>query len=388
MLPAFSSRAEASFTLHRSLRRRAISFLCNPSPKESSNEHPAQPPSFAGHRRNVRRRRAHSRILARILARAGQDACRRNLSRHLERSTSRIPRARLQQAHRGLRHAIDPPWERPAFAADGGKRRQTAVRCGPVRLPASSRCCEAGPDRGISGRQAPNYKDLLPEFQGKWGPRITMQIVGIGYNPQKIKTPPKSWDVLWDPQYKGRVGLTALNSQLGIAFLAEINRLRGGNEENFEPAFKALREMLPNVGAIGANLGAYATLWQQEQIDIAPYNFNFVQTLKGKDVPVELSIPGTGAVGWFTSMHVVANAAEPDLAVEYIDTHLDPAVQRAMARPPYDVIPTNSNVALEGAITSIARTHAELAKIRSFDWEKLNPQRSTLRERFNRGVTL
>ena len=56
--------------------------------------------------------------------------------------------------------------------------------------------------------------------------------------------------------------------------------------------------MLPNVGAIGANLGAYATLWQQEQIDIAPYNFNFVQTLKGKDVPVDLSIPGTGAVGW------------------------------------------------------------------------------------------
>jgi putative spermidine/putrescine transport system substrate-binding protein len=236
--------------------------------------------------------------------------------------------------------------------------------------------------------KSPNYKDLLPEFQDKWGPRITMQIVGIGYNPQKIKTPPKSWDVLWDPQYKGRVGLTALNSQLGIAFLAEINRLRGGNEENFEPAFKALREMLPNVGAIGANLGAYATLWQQEQIDIAPYNFNFVQTLKGKDVPVELSIPGTGAVGWFTSMHVVANAAEPDLAVEYIDTHLDPAVQRAMARPPYDVIPTNSNVALEGAITSIARTHAELAKIRSFDWEKLNPQRSALIERFNREIKL
>ena len=90
------------------------------------------------------------------------------------------------------------------------------------------------------GAKSPNYKDLLPEFQDKWGPRITMQIVGIGYNPQKIKTPPKSWDVLWDPQYKGRVGLTALNSQLGIAFLAEINRLRGGNEENFEPAFKAL----------------------------------------------------------------------------------------------------------------------------------------------------
>ncbi len=237
--------------------------------------------------------------------------------------------------------------------------------------------------------KSPNYNDLLPDFQDKWGPRISMQIIGIGYNPKKIKTPPKSWDALWDPQYKGRVGLTALNSQLGIAFLAEINRLRGGTEENFEPAFKALRELLPNVGAIGANLGAYATLWQQEQVDIAPYNFNFVQTLKGKDVPVELSIPDSGPVGWHTSMHIVVGATEPDLAVTYIDTHLDPIVQAAMLKAPYDVIPTNSKVPLEGAITqSIAKTHAELAKVRSFDWAKLNPKRGALIEQFNRDIKL
>src|SRR5712671_448365 len=237
--------------------------------------------------------------------------------------------------------------------------------------------------------KSPNYKDVLPEFQDKWGPCISMQIIGIGYNPKKIKNPPKSWDALWDPQYKGRVGLTALNSQLGIAFLAEINRLRGGNEENFEPAFKALKELLPNVGAIGANLGAYATLWQQEQVDIAPYNFNFVQTLKGKDVPVELSIPDSGPVGWTTSMHLVANAAEPDLAVQYIDEHLDAGIQAQMLQPPYDVIPTNSKVKLEGAITvAIAKTQSDLAKIRTLDWDKLNPQRGALIDRFNREIKL
>ena len=237
--------------------------------------------------------------------------------------------------------------------------------------------------------QSPNYADLLPNFQDDWGPRISMQIIGIGYNPNKIKTAPKSWDELWDKRYKGRVGLTALNSQLGIAFLAEINRMRGGTEDNFEPGFKALRELLPNVGAIGANLGAYATLWQQEQIDIAPYNFNFVQTLKAKDVPVELSVPESGPVGWYTSMHLVANAEAPDLATAYIDAHLDPDVQAAMLKPPFDVIPTNRKVKLEGAITtSIAKSHDDLAKVRSFDWEKINPQRSALIEQFNRDVKL
>ena len=88
-------------------------------------------------------------------------------------------------------------------------------------------------------------------------------------------------------------------------------------------------------------------------------------------------------------MHIVTNAAEPDLALQYIDTHLDPVVQTAMLKPPYDVIPTNSKVKLEGAITSsIAKSHVDLAKIRSFDWEKLNPQRGALIERFNREIKL
>jgi putative spermidine/putrescine transport system substrate-binding protein len=237
--------------------------------------------------------------------------------------------------------------------------------------------------------QSPHFKALLPKFQDKWGPKITMQVIGIGYNPKKISSPPKSWDELWDPKYKGRVGLTALNSQLGIAFLAELNRIKGGSETDFEPAFKALRELLPNVGAIAANLGTYATLWQQEQIDIAPYNFNFVRTLKAKDVPVELSIPQTGAVGWETSLHLVANAQEPELAVKYIDLHLDPAIQQKLLLAPYDVIPTSAQVKLEGPITtSIARSQEDLGKIRGFDWAKLNPQRGALIERFNREIKM
>jgi putative spermidine/putrescine transport system substrate-binding protein len=236
---------------------------------------------------------------------------------------------------------------------------------------------------------SPNYKDLLPSAQDRWGPKITMQVIGIGYNPNKIKTPPTSWEDLWDPKYKGRVGLTALNSQLGIAFIAELNRIKGGTDDNFDPAFKALHELLPNVGAIGANLGAFATLWQQEQIDIAPYNFNFVQTLKGKDVPVEFSIPSTGPVGWSTSLHVVANAAEPDLAAQYIDLHLAATIQEQMLKPPFDVIPTNAKVKLEGAITkSLAKTQDDLAKISTLDWEKLNPQRGALIDRFNRDIRI
>lgn len=237
--------------------------------------------------------------------------------------------------------------------------------------------------------RSPNFKDLFPVYQDRWGPKISLQVIGIGYNPNKIKTPPRSYDDLLNPAYKGRVGLTALNSQLGMAFLAELNRIKGGNEGNFDPGFAALKAMLPNVGAVAANLGAYATLWQQEQVDIAPYNFNFVQTLKAKGVPVEFVVPDTGLVGWSTSLHVTTNAVEPDLAVQYIDSHLAADMQSEMEKPPYDIIPTNSKVPLAGAITStVAKTPADLSKIRGFDWTKVNPQRTALIERFNREIRM
>ena len=58
-----------------------------------------------------------------------------------------------------------------------------------------------------------------------------------------------------------------------------------------------------------------------------------------------------------------------------------------MLKPPYDVIPTNSKVKLEGAITvAIAKTQSDLAKIRTIDWDKLNPQRGALIDRFNREI--
>jgi len=237
--------------------------------------------------------------------------------------------------------------------------------------------------------KSPNFKDLFPAYQDKWGPKISLQVIGIGYNPKKIKTPPKSYDDLLNPAYKGRVGLTALNSQLGMAFLAELNRIKGGSETNFDPGFTALKALLPNVGAVAANLGAYATLWQQEQVDIAPYNFNFVQTLKAKGVPVEFVVPETGLVGWTTSLHLTRNAVEPDLAVAYIDSHLAADMQSEMEKPPYDIIPTNSKVPLSPAIVdTVATTPADLSKIRGFDWTKINPQRTALIERFNREIKL
>ena len=235
-----------------------------------------------------------------------------------------------------------------------------------------------------------HFKDLIPEAQEPMGPAIFFQAVGITYNPDKIKTPPTSWRDLWKPEYKGRVGITNLNSTLGTGFLVEISRMFGGSEANVEPGFKALNDLKPNLAAVAANPGALATLYQQGQIDIGPGNFNAIQILKARGVPVEFAKPKEGTIAFKTTIHVVKNTPNKALAVALIEAAMAPEVQGRLMQSPYLIVPTNTKVKMEGEIAKVlAKDHADLKKTFVFqDWKKINEQRSQWIERFNREIKL
>lgn len=238
--------------------------------------------------------------------------------------------------------------------------------------------------------QSKNYKDLIAEAQEETGPAIFFQVVGLTYNPEKIKKPPTSWKDLWSPEYKGRAGITNLNSTLGTGFLVEVAKMFGGSESNIEPGFKALNDLKPNLAAVAANPGALATLFQQGQVDISPGNFNAIQILKARGVPVEFVVPKEGAIAFKTSIHIVKNTKNKDLAVALIEAAMSPDVQTRLMQSPYLVVPTNSKVQMQGEISKVlVKDQAELKKKFIFqDWKKINEQRAQWIERFNREIKL
>jgi putative spermidine/putrescine transport system substrate-binding protein len=233
-----------------------------------------------------------------------------------------------------------------------------------------------------------HYKDLIPEAQDPTGPAIFFQVVGLTYNPEKIKTPPTSWKDLWKPEYKGRVGITTLNSTLGTGWLVEIAKMNGGSETNIEPGFKAINELKPNLGAVASNPGSLAALFQQGQIDISPGNFNAIQLLKARGVPVEFVAPKEGAIAFKTAIQIVKNSPNQELALSLIDAAMSPEVQTRLMQAPYLVVPTNASVKMEGEIAKVlAKDQAEMKKRFVFqDWKKINEQRPAWIERFNREV--
>lgn len=232
------------------------------------------------------------------------------------------------------------------------------------------------------------FADIHPDAKSANGAAPCFQVIGLAYNPERIKTPPTSWADMWKPEYKGRVGITAMASTLGVAFMVEVARMHGGSEADMEPAFKALAELRPNIGAVATNPSQAAALFQQGQIDIAPAVFNEIMLLKSRDVPVEIVLPKERGIGYTSSFHIVNNAPQAELGFKYIETCLSPEVQTRLMAAPYMVVPTNTKVKMTGEVAKLLGDSPDAInrKLVMQDWKTINAQRAAWIDRFNREI--
>jgi putative spermidine/putrescine transport system substrate-binding protein len=146
--------------------------------------------------------------------------------------------------------------------------------------------------------------------------------------------------------------------------------------------------MLPNVGAIATSPGALATLFQQGQIDISVHYSNNVGDMQAKGVPIALAKPDTGFLLIRSTMHIVKNTQQPDLAAAYINTVISPEVQSRMVAAPYHLVPTNSKVPFSPGLQRYAKDMKELETFKTVDWLKLNPHYFGYIDRFNKEVKM
>jgi putative spermidine/putrescine transport system substrate-binding protein len=233
-----------------------------------------------------------------------------------------------------------------------------------------------------------NLKDIPQRFQyvRNLGVAVSLQVFGIGYNTERIKTPPKSWNDLLKPEFKGRVGLVQIGSTLGGAWMVEIARMNGGSEENMEPAFAWLKKLLPNVSAIAPSPGALSTLLGQGQVDVTVLYSNNLADLQGKGLPIAMARPETGWGVVRSGMHIIRNGKNRDLAAAYINEAISVDVQRALGEIPYALVPTNVKVPMSKPLLQYAKTVAEVEGFNQPDWVRYSPLRQGYIDRFNREV--
>jgi putative spermidine/putrescine transport system substrate-binding protein len=275
----------------------------------------------------------------------------------------------------------------PLFAVDQIAKAQ-AARGAP---PFDAFVLDPGPrvtgiDRGLfekfDAKRLGNLGKLPAGMTDEWGVTVAAQVVGIGYNPKKLPTP-KGWtDLLKDP-WVSRLGMTGFQTTYGTVSIIEIAKQYGGSETNVEPFFVEIKKVLPKVAAFGAPASMPA-LFQQGQCDITYTNTQTVATLRGRGVDIEFVKPDSGAVAFFTTVHIAKGSKESDNAYRYFDTVISAPVQAALMQPPNNFIPVNKDVKLSRDLPMASLD--EMAKFVRHDWSKINPLRAGWIERFNKEV--
>lgn len=275
----------------------------------------------------------------------------------------------------------------PLFAVDQIAKAQ-AARGAP---PFDAFVLDPGPrvtgiDRGLfekfDARRLGNLGKLPAGMTDEWGVTVAAQVVGIGYNPKKLPRP-KGWtDLLKDP-WVSRLGMTGFQTTYGTVSIIEIAKQYGGSETNVEPFFVEIKKVVSKVAAFGAPASMPA-LFQQGQCDITYTNTQTVATLRGRGVDIEFVKPDSGAVAFFTTVHIAKGSKETDNAYRYFDTVISAPVQTALMQPPNNFIPVNKDVKLSRDLPMASLD--EMAKFVRHDWSKINPLRAGWIERFNKEV--
>jgi putative spermidine/putrescine transport system substrate-binding protein len=244
-----------------------------------------------------------------------------------------------------------------------------------------------GIERGLfekfDAKQLTNLAKLPGGSTDEWGVTVAAQVVGIAYNPKKLPKP-KGWaDLLKDP-WVSRLGMTGFQTTYGTVSIIEIGKQFGGSETNVEPFFTEIRKVLSKVAAIGAPASMPA-LFQQGQCDITYTNTQTVATLAGRGVDVEFVMPASGAVAFFTTMHIARGSKAIDNVYKYFDTVVSAPVQGALMQPPNNLVPVNRDVKLAAELPM--KSLDEMSKFVRHDWTKINPLRAGWIERFNKEVS-
>jgi putative spermidine/putrescine transport system substrate-binding protein len=240
---------------------------------------------------------------------------------------------------------------------------------------------------------APILSELYDVAKVPGGKAIGLGVVATGlvYNREAFQkqgwAPPASWADLADPKFKGKLVVPPLNNTYGVHALIMEAEINSGGTRAIDPGFTAFKQRIgPNVLAYEPSPGKMTELFQSGQAVIAVWGSARAKSLAATGFPMEFVYPKEGAVALGILGCAVAGQRNPPEAQAYLRFMLKPEVQTILARD-YGYGPVNRNVTLPPEeAKNIPYGPEAMAKLRTVDWDYVNPKREEWNRRWTREV--
>ena len=181
-----------------------------------------------------------------------------------------------------------------------------------------------------------NTKDVDPQFIVKDGLGIGFFTFGdtLVYNTNYYKSAPTSYEALWDPKLKGKVGLPTSDGTDAMKLIVLSAKLAGGDEFRIEPGFKKLATLKPNVHSFVSDYAAAGELMKNGDIALMYYLPYLWKEQMARGYPIK----GTTKVkeGVFTAIGTCAipkgHPGSQELAELFVNKALSAEAQVGMAK--------------------------------------------------------
>ena len=275
--------------------------------------------------------------------------------------------------------ANNDPRRTKLIAEKGSRRSSMDVAC--INDIDSFTLSQQGILETVPESSVPRLAQVIPVLKKPQSiPHIYSAMVVI-YNPNQIKTPPKSYADLFDPKYKGRVGYSDILYTWNVA---AANIAGGGKADDLSAGKKLLMELKKNDPKVYPSNEALAAALKSEEVWISTMWLARGFMWKKAGIPVAWSVPEEGALPILFEAGVPKNSRNKDAAWKYLNCMLDPKAQVAFAEK-MGYVPTVRDAKLPDDLASeISLSEAQQAKLRPMDYDYMQRERGAILDFWNK----
>lgn len=213
----------------------------------------------------------------------------------------------------------------------------------------------------IERDEVPEYENLYPQFITDHGPGLGIWSYGLCYNTDRITERPDSWQALWDPAYKDKVGL---NEALFEQALQMVNLAYKGEPTPVdEETFQHLTQLRPNLVSLWSTGAQAEQLMRTEEAWMSPLWNGRVFRLADQGIPLDFVVPKEGFFVRYNPYCIPKGAQNPEWAKRWINYICNAERQRQLAENLYYASP-NKLVTYSGDIAKrVVVSSPEVAKL-------------------------
>lgn len=178
----------------------------------------------------------------------------------------------------------------------------------------------------------PNVKDLAPNMGENadlapggevYGVAWTWGVTSLTVNKDVVKDTPNSLNVMWDPQYAGKVSIRDDGVEaVQFAALATGQGING--IEDIAAVKEKLKALMPQVKAFWSSENDWNQFFSAGDFVVSTFWSGGAGRSASKGLPVQFVIPQEGAIGWLDGLSIPASSKNPEAARAFINYMIAP----------------------------------------------------------------